>query len=62
MVTIVLTCVEAFYKPLLEIEWIRNIITPSAYKAVVSDLKVSAFSDMVSLTFTILIIMVASVF
>ena len=51
MVTIVLTCVEAFYKPLLEIEWIRNIITPSAYKAVVSDLKVSAFSDMVSLTF-----------
>ena len=31
--------------------WIRNIITPSAYKAVVSDLKVSAFSDMVSLTF-----------
>lgn len=51
MVIIVLTCVEAFYKPLLEIDWIRNMITPSAYMGVVSDLKVSAFSDMVSLTF-----------
>lgn len=51
LVTIVLTCVEAFYKPLLEIGWIKNMITPSAYKGIVSDLRVSGFSDMVGLTF-----------
>lgn len=51
LVTIVLTCVEAFYKPLLEIGWINNMITPSAYKGIVSDLRVSGFSDMVGLTF-----------
>lgn len=51
LVTIVLTCAEAFYKPLLEIGWIKNMITPSAYKWIVSDLRVSGFSDMVGLTF-----------
>ena len=51
LITIVLTCVEAFYKPLLEIGWIKSMITPSAYKGIVSDLRVSGFSDMVGLTF-----------
>ena len=51
IITISLTCVEAFYKPLFEIGWIRDIIIPKIYRGLVSDLKVSGFSDMVGLTF-----------
>lgn len=51
VITVILTCVEAFYKPLFEINWLRNMITPQAYKGIVSELRVSGFSDMVGLTF-----------
>lgn len=50
-ITIILNCVEFFYKPLLEIPFLRTIIAAAKYSEIAQTLEVSEFSDMTSLTF-----------
>lgn len=50
VITVVLTVVEAFYKPLLEIELVRDLISPSEYAQLMASVEGSVFSNSVSLT------------
>ena len=50
-ITVILTCVEWFYKPLLEIGVVQMLVAPSKYLDVVASMKASMFQNSVSLTF-----------
>lgn len=50
-ITIVLTMVEWFYKPLLEIGLIQALVAPAEYADIVSSMKAIVFSSSISLTF-----------
>lgn len=51
IVTVVLTCIEYFYKPILEIGFVQSIISTSENKEIIASLKASDFSGAVSLMF-----------
>lgn len=51
IITVVLTFVEWFYKPLLEIGLIQMLVAPSKYSEVVASMKASVFQSSISLTF-----------
>ena len=50
-ITVVLTLVEWFYKPLLEIGLVQALVAPSKYTEVVSSMKATVFDSAISLTF-----------
>lgn len=50
-ITVVLTLVEWFYKPLLEIGLVQFLVAPSQYREVVSSMEASVFESAISLTF-----------
>lgn len=50
-ITIVLTVVEWFYKPLLEIGIVQALVAPAKYAEIVSSMKASVFESAISLTF-----------
>lgn len=50
-ITAVLSFVEWFYKPLLEIEVIQKLVAPVQYSSIVSSMKADRFTDAISLTF-----------
>lgn len=50
-ITVVLTLVEWFYKPLLEIGLVQALVAPSKYAEVVSSMKATVFDSAISLTF-----------
>ena len=51
IITGILTVVEWFYKPLLEIGLIQKLVAPAKYAEVVSAMKADRFTDAISLTF-----------
>ena len=50
-ITIILNCVEFFYKPLLEIPFVKIFISSKEYRYIADTLQVTQFTDMTSLTF-----------
>lgn len=50
-ITVVLTLVEWFYKPLLEIGLVQALVAPAKYAEVVSSMKATVFDSAISLTF-----------
>lgn len=50
-ITIVLTMVEWFYKPLLEIGLVQALVAPAKYQGIVSSMEASVFKSSISLTF-----------
>lgn len=50
-VTIILNCVEFFYRPLFEISWFQALLAPAQYQDMIRSMKVAEFTDMVALTF-----------
>lgn len=51
IVTIALTMLEYFYKPLMEIGLIQKLISPAGYEEVMASTSASNFKNMVALTF-----------
>ena len=58
-ITVVLTLVEWFYKPLLEIGLVQALVAPAKYAEVVSSMKATVFDSAISLTFIIQVILEA---
>ena len=50
-ITVVLTLLEWFYKPLLEIGLVQALVAPAKYAEVVSSMKATVFDSAISLTF-----------
>lgn len=50
-ITVVLSLVEYFYKPLLEIKWIQMLVCPAEYAKLMASVGTSATNGAVSLTF-----------
>ena len=50
-ITVVLTMIEWFYKPLLEIGFVQALVAPSIYADVVANMEASVFDSAISLTF-----------
>lgn len=50
-ITVVLTVIEWFYKPLLEIGLVQALAAPAKYAEIVSSMKASVFDSAISLTF-----------
>ena len=51
IIAVILTLVEWFYKPLLEIGLVQMLVAPAKYAEVVASMKASVFSSAISLTF-----------
>lgn len=50
-ITVVLSLVEVFYKPILEIDMIKNLVAPVEYQAFMQEVESSVFSNAIGLTF-----------